>query len=410
MKLPVITIILILCLCIYGCGIINFSNPTVRLWTNKEEILPFVEEFNNSHTDMKIEATFMQTLSEDFETMQNKPDVIFYSLPEIVAYEHVFESLNGVLSDAGIEKDDVYRGLLKSGQYRDAQKFLPFSFDIPIIVFRKQNEEIRDNFSVSLAELRKLTASSTVVQKNTLKGLGFSPLWNQEFPFYTAMLFGTDFRVTADNILVWDENALSSSIEYLRSWITESAGSYNREREFSKKYVYEPMYKLIQDNKSGFFRIGYYFSTTSEYFAVPQEQRKNLDFRWLTYNNKVAVPERLLVFAIPTGAKNSGGAHTFLNWVFSPSIQERMINISHVNNYGTFGIANGFSIIKPINEHYLPEEYPLLIGLMPPEEYLVFPNPLPRNWDKVKKEIILPWLVDEIAKTGGISSLKEKFK
>ncbi len=352
----------------------------------------------------------MQTLSEDFETMQNKPDLIFYSLPEIVAYEHIFEALNGVLSDAGIGKDDVYQGLLKSGRYRDAQKILPFSFDIPIIVFRKQNEEVRDDFSMSLKELRKFTVSATVVQNQALKGLGFSPLWNQEFPFYTAMLFGTDFRVTADNILVWDENALTSSIEYLRSWINESAGSYNREREFTKKYVYEPMYKLIQDNKFGFFRISYYFSTISEYLGIPQEQRKNLDFRWLTYNNKIAVPERMLVFAVPAGTKNSGGARTFLKWALSPSIQERMINISHVNNYNMFGIANGFSIIKHINEHYLPEEYPLLIGLMPPEEYLVFPNPLPRNWEKVRKEIILPWLIDETAKSGGISSLKEKFK
>jgi ABC-type glycerol-3-phosphate transport system substrate-binding protein len=410
MKVSAINIILILSLCIYGCGIINFSNPTIHLWTNKEEILPFVEEFNKSQTNVKIEATFMPTLSEDFETLQNKPDLIFYSLPEIVIHEHIFEALNGVLSDAGINKDEVYQNLLKLGEYRDAQKFLPFSFDIPIIVFRKQNEEIRDDFSLSLKDLRKFTASATTVQNKALKGLGFSPLWNQEFLFYTALLFGTDFRVTADNIVVWDENALTSSIAYLRSWINESAGSYSREREFSKKYVYEPMYKLIQDNKFGYYRISYYFSAISEYFTVPQDQRKNLDFRWLTYNNKIAVPERILVFAVPAGAKNSGGARVFLKWVFNPSVQEKMIKIGQVNNYDTFGIANGFSIIKHINEHYLPEYYPLLIGLMPPEEYLVFPNPLPRNWEKIKKETILPWLSDEIAKTGEISSLKEKFK
>jgi len=410
MKPLLFNIILIFSLCIYGCDNFNFNNPTIHLWTNKEEILPYIEEFNKQHTNFKIEATFTQTIPEDFETMQNKPDLIFYSLPEVILHESIFESLDGILQAAGVNNDNVYKNLLEIGKYRGVQRILPFSFDIPVIVFRKQAEEKPGEFSMSIKELRRYTKANTIVKGNNLKGLGFSPLWNKEFLFYTAMLFGADFRVTSDNILVWDENALTSAIEYLRSWINESAGSFAREEEFSKKYVYEPKYKLIQDNKPGYYPISYYFSTISEYFAIPQEKRKNLDFRWLTYNNKIAVPEKILIFAIPSGAKNSDGARTFLRWIYTPSVQENMIKMSYVYNNDTFGIANGFSIIKPINEHFLPEYYPLLIGLLPPEEYLIFPNPLPQNWEKLKKDVITGWLIEQIAKTGQISSLKEKFK
>ncbi len=410
MKVISAIIILLIALCIYGCGDFGFNNPTIHFWTNREELLPYIEEFNKQHAHFKIELSFLRTLTDEFETLQNKPDLILCSLPEILINYNHFDSLDGILSDAGIEKDDVYQNLLKLGVYNGKQVFLPYSFDIPVIVFTKDNKAELPDFSLSLNDLKKQSDTFTLFQGKRLEALGFSPLWNQKFLFYTAVLLGADFRVTADNILIWDETALNSTIEYLRSWINDSMGGYASEREFSKKYVYEPPYKLVQDDKFGYRRIGFFFTTISEYYAIPQEKRKNLEFRWLHHNDGIPVNERILVFAIPSAAKNPDGARVFLKWIFKPEIQKHLIKINTLDNNACFGIANGFSILKDINKHYFPDYYPSLVGFVPPEEFLVFPNQLPEGWDKLKNEIVMSWLLEEIAKTGEISSLKEKFK
>jgi ABC-type glycerol-3-phosphate transport system substrate-binding protein len=411
MKAYLIIILLFLLLCIYGCGLVNFNNPTIRFWTNKEEVLPYIEEFNRQHPNYKIEITYLPSLTEDFVTLKEKPDLILYPIPGTIINENQFESLDNIIASAGINKEDTYQKLLKQGVYEERQKFLPFSFDIPVIVFRKQNDQgVSQDFSIDLKDFKNLSDSLTTVQGRRLKTLGFSPLWNSEFLYYLAVIFGADFKDAAQNILSWDENALTSTVEYLRTWIQGSMQGIFSEREFSKKYVYGPMYKLVQDKELGFYRISFFFSTISDYFAIAEEERKNLDFRWLSYDNEIPVNERTLSFAIPKGAKNPDGARFFLSWIYNPMIQKSLIKMNRVNNYGTFGIANGFSILKKLNEHYLPDYYPLLIGLVPPEKYLLFSNQLPLNWEKIKKEIILSWLIEEIGKNGPISPLKDKFQ
>ncbi|MBN1798282.1 MAG: hypothetical protein JW822_06880 [Spirochaetales bacterium] len=388
----------------------GFNNPTIHFWTDKEELLPYIEEFNKQHSNYKIEASFLDPLTDEFETLANKPDLILCSLPEILIHHNNFDSLDGVLSDAGITNNDVYQNLLKPGVYNGKQVFLPFSFDIPVIVFTRYDKDEFPEFSLSLNDLKTQSDKFTQFQGKRLKALGFSPLWNQEFLFYTAVLYGADFRVTADNILIWDETALNSGLEYLRAWINNSMGGFLVEREFSKKYVYEPLYKLVQDNKFGYYRIGYFFSTISEYYAIPYEKRKNLEFRWLQLDNKIPASENILVFAIPSGAKNPDGARMFLKWIFKPETQKHQITMNTLYNNVCFGIANGFSILKDLNRHYFPDYYPFLVGFIPFEDSLVFPNQLPVGWEKLKNEIIMSWFWEEIARSGEISSLKEKFK
>jgi ABC-type glycerol-3-phosphate transport system substrate-binding protein len=410
MKVIQLIIILLCVLCIYGCGVFNIGNPTIHFWTNREEFLPYIEEFNKQHTHYKVELSLLRTLNDEFLSLQNKPDLILCSLPEILIDHNNFDSLDGILSEAGIENDEVYQNLLKIGVYNGNQVLLPYSFDIPAIVFTKFDKENLPDFSLSLDDLKKQSAKFTVFQGRRLKALGFSPLWNHKFLFYTSMLFGADFRYTADNILIWDENALNSAVDYLRTWINDELGGYAVEREFSKKYIYEPPYKLVQDNKFGYYRIGFFFTTISEYYEIPQQKRKNLEFRWLHYNDKIPVTEKILVFAVPSGSKNSEGARAFLKWILKPEIQKQLVKIYTLHDHPYFGIANGFSIIKDINKHYFPDYYPFLIGFVPPENSLVFPNQLPADWDKLKNEIIMNWLLEEIARTAKISSLKEKFK
>lgn len=58
----------------------------------------------------------------------------------------------------------------------------------------------------------------------------------------------------------------------------------------------------------------------------------------------------------------------------------------------SFGIANGFSALKTVTEQIFPAFYPILLGHTPPADSLTPPGILPKNWETIKKRVILPYL------------------
>jgi len=60
----------------------------------------------------------------------------------------------------------------------------------------------------------------------------------------------------------------------------------------------------------------------------------------------------------------------------------------------SFGIAGGFSAIRPVTEQVFPQFYPDLLRHMPPQDFLSPPNILPSNWMEIKQRVILPYLHD----------------
>ena len=59
-----------------------------------------------------------------------------------------------------------------------------------------------------------------------------------------------------------------------------------------------------------------------------------------------------------------------------------------------FGIAGGFSSLKPITEKVFPQYYPLLLAHLPQNSTLKTPLILPNNWETLKTEIIFPYLLE----------------
>lgn len=60
----------------------------------------------------------------------------------------------------------------------------------------------------------------------------------------------------------------------------------------------------------------------------------------------------------------------------------------------TFGICNGFSSIKSVNERVFPAYYKNLLGNLPAETALVAPLTLPARWESLKERVIVPYLSD----------------
>ena len=71
----------------------------------------------------------------------------------------------------------------------------------------------------------------------------------------------------------------------------------------------------------------------------------------------------------------------------------------------TFGICNGFSSLKTVNEELFPTYYKNLLGNLPTEELLQAPEPIPLRWLSIKERVVLPYL-SEKSKTDIPSNLK----
>jgi hypothetical protein len=120
-----------------------------------------------------------------------------------------------------------------------------------------------------------------------------------------------------------------------------------------------------------------------------------MKIRLLAENNRIPVLPGPLFAAIPHGAPGIRAAKAFLVWFLDPKNQEKLLAETQYKSLRTFGIAGGFSSLPEVNEQILPTYYPNLIGYIPGNEYLQFPEPLPPNWPLIKEEVLLPWLSEQ---------------
>jgi hypothetical protein len=106
--------------------------------------------------------------------------------------------------------------------------------------------------------------------------MGFSPQWDPEILYIKAVLLGADFHETAQGQLAWNEEHLRDAVKYIRTWMLDVNGGPGREQEFTDKYLYDPSYKLIDSG-----RIAFYYTTLRDFFGIPAEKRKEIDYRWI---------------------------------------------------------------------------------------------------------------------------------
>jgi hypothetical protein len=226
--------------------------------------------------------------------------------------------------------------------------------------------------------------------------MGFSPSWDDDFLFLVAALFNSSFREAAP--LAWDAAALERSMAFVSEWIDEVNTNIQTEEDFTFKYLYDPPAKLVLSG-----RILFAYMTSAGLFTLAEERRTNLDFRWVAEKNTIPLIEGTVYYGIAKKGKAQRAAAAFTRWFFQAENQRLLLEKSRDNRMieTSFGIAGGFSALRPVTEQIFPQFYPSLLGHMPPEDFLSPANILPRNWTSLKERIILPYLHECIHKTGG---------
>lgn len=350
----------------------------------------YIEYYNNFQDDYKILINFNENLIRDILNEKCHSDfVISENLATPLLMEH-FAPLNELLKPEALGEERFYRDLLKLGYHDEFQKLLPLSFSLPMVLFKETQKD--SGIPSLIIPLDMVKEQSLKFYPGNSKRFAFSPFWDKDFLYSSALLFNSRFQADAWDSLLWDDEALTRSINFFKDWFDKIKGGFGAEEKFNDKYMNIPPYKLLTAEK-----ILYYYTSSTELFSIPREKRKGIDFRWLSSDGKIPVLDDITYVGIMKGSMKIPACENFLNWLFDPFIQSKILEI---NNYkriqGHFGIANKFSSLPEVNEKYMSQHYPIFVGHIPESDFLSFPVQLSEKWPEMKQNVIIPYIYQKI--------------
>lgn len=374
------------------CSCSFFSPPQkISLWTQSPEIIPFIERYNTSQNNFKIEVKYLASLPLELISSEKAPDLVFaeyLSAPEIA---NNLQSLQDLLKPGIIDPELFYQKLLVNHRLNNNQVCLPFNFHLPLLVFRKGLFAHQAEGALSLERLKEISLALNKTSKSGLLALGFAPHFNSDFPIYMAQLYQSQWRADAVTILSWQEKSLASFLAAYADWVQQNTLGLVQELAFINLYLYEPPYKIISNKQDGYQRLSCYLTLDQDFFCLPELKTVELDFAWLSKEGEIVAADKVLGWGIPKKAINRPGAQDFLKWIYTPTNQALLMAQQKEINPFSFGLGGGFSALKAINEKELIKLEPRLAGRIPQAEKILFFLNLPYDWDKIKREILIPW-------------------
>jgi hypothetical protein len=369
------------------------ENKTAQIWTDRPEFALYGELFNTSQNQYKVAVKYTEFPAMELNK-QNKPDIIVASRLRNASTGANFKSLDNLFGTKKLSRTIFYPRLLAIGRIERNQYLLPVSFNIPALIFSRNREQYLSNqFTIDFDEIKKLSKEYNNINRGVYTRMGFSPLWNDNFLFLTASLWGASFKEA--NPLEWDSAALEKSMIFINNWTNEINTNTQAEDDFTFRYFFEPPERLIQGG-----RILFSYIESSDLFLLGDENKNLLDFRWVMEQSSILVTEGSVYLGIPKRLISKKAANAFILWFFKIENQRRILEYSAANriNENIFGICGGFSALNLVTEQIYPLFYPELLGRMPPSEHFTHLNILPANWFVLKERVVLPYLHDRARK------------
>jgi hypothetical protein len=374
-----------------GCGF--GVEPTVRLLTNRAEMAAYVDRFNALQSDVKVEIAYQEVPSQAvLDGMAG--DVVIAEWLASPAIMDGLETLTDIVKPGKIDPLWFYSRLLAMGSRDNRPMLIPVSFTLPTIVYLRTDPELPSMF-MPLSLLQTMSRDFNHKSSNgALSAVGFSPLWNASVDFLTtsALVFGARFRPGRNGLPAFDSEGVRKTVEFARTCMSQMDGGFEADEAFSSRNFVQPWYKLLSPPE----KIRFALVSFTSLFSLPQEKRRDFDYRWLALDNQIPVLDNVLFAGVLRSSRNKGGAKAFLQWFCSLSTQQSLLNVNQSRRIGVFGITDGFSALKSINEKDLPQKYPALLGHVPQENLLIFPETLPDNWVRLREGVIRPWIVSSV--------------
>ncbi|MCR5217840.1 extracellular solute-binding protein [Treponema sp.] len=362
------------------------------VWTDTADLASFAEDFNASHNNSKVVIVYKEKAAAALPPAADElqPDIVIASWLMNSSIRKHFASLDFMFKSGLLNKDDFYPQILEYGTIDDKQYLIPFSFNLPMVIYSSANEYLlQDEHLLTLEHMEKI--SSEFNKKNdsgTYTAMGYAPGWDSTFLYEATKLNGAAYAERGRSF-IWNEKAVNKTIDQMKNWTTTFNTDTTTEKNFQFRYLFMPKHRQISTGRSLFASI-----KSNEFFKLDESQSEGINFRWLAAEGKIPIEDDIVSIGLYKATRHTNEAEVFISWLLNEKTQKHLIErkLSMKLDTTTFGLANGFSSIKATNENYYPVYYRQLLGSLPGEKNLVVPDILPYRWNSIKEKIILPYL------------------
>ena len=377
----------------------------VELWSDHPELASYVDAFNAAGGPVKVEITYSPRPGRQLLRGAAAPDLVFgagLASPEL---HRLLAPLDRLLANQ-LAADRYYPELLAAGAASGRQLTLPFSFNLPVVVFARAAAPDVGQFLLSAEQIRRLgdqfdsaapasgAAQSGAGAESEARGapprpqrVGFSVLWNEQLIYLLAQARGAGFAAAEGGAVALDHARLAATVGAVHDWLRTGPGGIAGQQRFADAYLHRPLHQLVLDG-----RILLFVTDIAAYARLPEGTRELLDFRWLTVDGAIPVLEDYRSFAVPAAAENAAGAELFLRWIYQPEIQTHLLEAANFAWQRGFGLAGGFPALRAVSERILPRSHDFLIGRLPDAGLLLVPAAPPLDWAAARHELVVPWL------------------
>ena len=378
----------------------------VELWSDRAELAAYVDAFNAAGGPVKVALTYVPYPAGRLASGTAPPDLLFgagLASPEL---RRLLAPLDRLLPSR-LAAGAYYPMLVAAGAAGGRQFTLPFSFNVPVVVFARaaappdidrlvlSDEEIvrlADEFD---AHARSLGEAPPEGRDPAAAGdraplparLGFPVLSNEGLIYLLAQARGAGFAAAAEGTVAIDRARLAATVAAVHDWLQSGPGGVAGHRRFADVYLHLPPHQLVIEG-----RILLFVTDIASYARIPEEKRELLDFRWLTVDGRIPLLEDYRSFAVPAAADNPAGAALFLRWISQPAIQAHLLEAANFTWLRGFGLAGGFPALREVSERMLPRSHAFLLGRLPDAALLRVPEPPPIDWAAARREVVEPWL------------------
>lgn len=363
----------------------------MTIWTDRSEFVSYAELFNASQNQYRAVVEYRENPADAIIKSDDLPDVVIGPWLKGEKARAKLIPLDYLFNEIRINANLFYGPLLELGSVKGRQYLLPVSFNLPAVIFSKDNQSlVADNFFLSIDTIRSLSRDYNREKNGAFDRMGFSPRWNPEFLYILTRMFGAQYE-EGSKLFGWNAKALQEAVAYVKEWSATVNGSSRAEDDYQFKNLYDPPYRQITSGRCLFSYV-----SSRDLLILPADKVSNVDFRWITKDNQTPVDDGMIYLGICKKAKRLEAAEAFLIWFFNEKNQKALLERKSSMDLldRNFGIADGFSSLRPVNEKVFPLFYPNLLGHLPPLDSLMAPRILPNNWDTLKNGILMPWLAD----------------
>ena len=164
--------------------------------TDSPEFAFYVDAYNASQDRYRMELRFRSNVPAALSEEYDAPPAL--AIGRYLANDKArsrFVNLDYLFRELILNPSGVYQSLLQRGDFDGRQLLLPISFNMPLVAYKRGDEQLtKDNFTISLDEIRAAAAALNERKEEEFTRMGFAPRWNADFLLLYARMAGAAFR------------------------------------------------------------------------------------------------------------------------------------------------------------------------------------------------------------------------